>query len=459
MKILFFLIFLQFLPFSFPKTKEEWKSRIIYQLLTDRFAVDPPLNTSCDLSSYCGGTFKGILSKLSYLKSLGVSALWISPIVANTPHGYHGYWLKSLYEINANFGTSDELLELIQACHAEDIWVMVDVVANHVGPVGTDYSALLPFNESEHFHEICSISSEDFLNNQQRVENCRLMDLPDLNSENPFVRNSLLSWIKDLVAKFSFDGIRIDTVPEVPKAFWKEFAASAGVFSIGEVSDGRISYVAGYQEDLDSTLNYPLYFQLKNVFLYGHSMREIESFYEEMRAFKDQAALGCFIDNHDNARFLSINNDLTAFMNYIAYNLASNGIPILYYGSEQGFSGGNDPKNREVLWGNFDEKHALFLFIKKINLARNAEKWYGEEQVQRLADDEAYFFSRGKVFFAFTNRKSLVAKTVNDHPYKEGDVLCDLLSDECVPVENMRFELSFEKGDAKILILKCNFGN
>ena len=98
-----------------------------------------------------------------------------------------------------------------------DIWVMVDVVANHIGPVGNDFSKIVPFNDPSHYHDTCDIKD---WGDQWMVENCRLSGLPDLNHENPDVRKLLKDWVKNLVTKYEFDGIRIDTVPEVPKDFW-----------------------------------------------------------------------------------------------------------------------------------------------------------------------------------------------------------------------------------------------
>lgn len=147
--------------------------------------------------------------------------------------------------------------------------------------------------------------------------------MPDLKQENQYVHDTLVSWIKNLIQKYNFDGARIDTIPEVPKNFWRDFAAAAGVYTVGEVFDGRISYVSDYQNYIDATLNYPLYFQLKNVFLYSNGMNTLESFYKSMSPFKDQSVLGVFADNHDNARFLNIKNDYVLFKSYLNFNLAA----------------------------------------------------------------------------------------------------------------------------------------
>ena len=152
------------------KTKEEWKTRSIYQIVTDRFSRTNGDSSGCDLRNYCGGTFTGIKNNLDYISGMGFNAIWISPIIENTDGAYHGYHAKNFYNTNPKFGTEAELKDLISECHKRDILVMVDVVANHVGLVGTDYSQIQPFNDPSHYHDYCVISGDDFANNQNRVE-------------------------------------------------------------------------------------------------------------------------------------------------------------------------------------------------------------------------------------------------------------------------------------------------
>ena len=128
----------------------EWKSRVIYQVLTDRF--ESGSSSACsDLSSYCGGTWAGITQQLPYIQGLtpsifaklfihsvsgmGFDAIWISPIVTQTANGYHGYWMQDINGFNPHFGSKADLQALIQACHSRNMFIMLDVVANHVGPV------------------------------------------------------------------------------------------------------------------------------------------------------------------------------------------------------------------------------------------------------------------------------------------------------------------------------------
>jgi alpha-amylase len=210
---------------AYSKTAEEWKTRTIYQVLTDRFAREDGSTADChDLGAYCGGTYKGILKNLDYIKGMGFNAIWLSPIIKNREGGYHGYWGTDLYSLNERFGSEQDLVNLIRECQKNDIWVMIDVVANHMGPTDQNYNGIKPFDKAEHYHDYCIISSEDFnTHNQRNIENCRLAGLADLKQESPYVETTLLNWISNLVKKYNIDGLRIDTVPEVPKWFWSKF--------------------------------------------------------------------------------------------------------------------------------------------------------------------------------------------------------------------------------------------
>jgi len=154
---------------------------------------------------------------------------------------------------------------------------------------------------------------------RMQVEVCRLADLPDLDQSNSFVRNTLKEWVGSTVSKYGFDGLRVDTSPEVPKDFWSEYSQSAGVFTIGEVFNGDPDYVSGYQGPLDATLNYPMYYKLKNAFQSKDTMQNIHDGVQQNSVFRDVSVLGNFLDNHDNKRFLNSNGDTTVLKNGLAY--------------------------------------------------------------------------------------------------------------------------------------------
>jgi alpha-amylase len=90
--------------------------------------------------------------------------------------------------------------------------------------------------------------------------------LPDLNQSNSYVRGELKNWVSNLVQTYGFDGVRIDTIPEVPKDFWSEFGQAAGVFQMGECFNGDPAYVGQYQGPVTGLFNYPMYYTINDVF-------------------------------------------------------------------------------------------------------------------------------------------------------------------------------------------------
>jgi alpha-amylase len=123
---------------------DDWRDEVIYQLMTDRFANGDPRNDyrvdSSALGHYQGGDWQGIIDHLDYLEHLGVTALWISPIVLNVDadagfHAYHGYWAVALNRLNPHFGDLGTLRKLVKEAHARGIKIILDLVTNHMGQV------------------------------------------------------------------------------------------------------------------------------------------------------------------------------------------------------------------------------------------------------------------------------------------------------------------------------------
>jgi len=445
------------------RTPDEWRDKVIYQVLTDRFAQNPQYadsSSNCDLKSYCGGTWAGLVSRLDYIQGLGVDAIWITPVVENTDGGYHGYWLKDLFNLNSNFGSASDLANMVAEAHKRGIWVMVDVVANHVGPVGSDFTQIAPFNETSHYHPECEITD---WNNQPQVEQCRLSGLPDLDQNNAFVRTTLKTWIGNLTQHFDIDGVRVDTVPEIHPDFWNEFNAAAGTYCLGEVFNGNIDYVAGYQNHMDGIFSYPLFFTMRSVFQNkGTPMSNIEALLGPSGTiwakFKDPGLLGNFIDNHDNARFLNAQGDVHMYMNALAVTLTTTGIPVIYYGTEQLFHGGNDPENRETLWPNYSNTTDMYSFLAKVIQHRKSVALYKEPQVQRYAASNFYAFTRGDTLVAVTNQGtgSTVNYTLTYLPetWKAGDNVCDILTGDCIQVTSGGLAIGLQDGLPKIFYPK-----
>ncbi|KAL2795541.1 glycoside hydrolase superfamily [Aspergillus keveii] len=387
-----------------------WKSRNIYFALTDRVArsADDTGGDACgNLGNYCGGTFAGLQSKLDYIKGMGFDAIWITPVVANHDGGYHGYWAQDLYSINENYGTADDLKSLVSAAHEKGMYVMADVVANHMGSPISDNKPE-PLNSDSAYHSDCTID----YSSQSSIETCRIAsDLPDVNTGSTEIRELFNTWIKWLVTEYEFDGLRIDTVKHVEKDFWADFTAAAGVYTIGEVWDGGPEYLAGYADSMDGLLNYAIYYPMNRFYQQTGSSQEIVDMHDQISSlFPDPSALGTFLDNHDNARWLSTKNDQTLLKNALAYVILARGIPIVYYGTEQGYAGGNDPANREDLWrSSFSTDADLYQAISRLSAARSAVGGLADDDhVHLYVADTAYAWSRagGDLIVLTTNAGS-----------------------------------------------------
>ena len=266
-----------------------------------------------------------------------------------------------------------------------------------------------------------------------------VVSLPDLNTENSFVIKTYNDWINSLVSVFGVDGIRIDTVKHVKKSFWPGFESAAGVFTLGEVLDGDISYTCAYQDYLDGVLNYPLYYPMIRAFqsVRGNISELRTTISTLQKSCADPTLLGTFSENHDNARFLSRTNDHHLNMNVIAFTILAGGIPILYQGQEQGFSGGDDPLNREALWpSSFSTKTALYTLIASLNQIRNHEVFSNPNYVTSqtsviYTDENTIALRKGNISSLFTNKgvnATIFNVSLTDHGFAAHERVMEILT-------------------------------
>jgi alpha-amylase len=201
--------------------------------------------------------------------------------------------------------------------------------------------------------------------------------LPDLKTSSPRVRQGYNDWIKSLTSNYSIDGLRLDTVLQVEKSFWKGFRdAVKDMYMVGEIFQEGADFVCDYQNYLSGLFNYPVYFPLINAFKStSGSMAALSESIDKMAvACKDISLLGSFSENHDNARFPSQQHDIAQAANVITFTMVADGIPILYQGQEQHYDargGANDPYNREALWfSKYNTDSQLYKLVANLNKAR-----------------------------------------------------------------------------------------
>ena len=271
--------------------------------------------------------------------------------------------------------------------------MMLDVVANHMGEGDISTFRPEPLNLETSYHTACEINYD----NQESIEQCQIANLPDLNTENPDVVSTLNDWVAYMVEEYGFDGLRIDTVKHVSKDFWPDFAFASGVYTVGEVWDGDPDYLAGYDNLMGGLLDYATYYPMNRFYQQTGSSQDLANMIDTVgQKFSNPAALASFLDNHDNARWLNQKNDVSLFKNCLAFVILSRGIPIVYYGSEQGYAGGNDPANREDLWrSGFDTDADLYGAISRLSAARAAHGGLpGNDHVHLYVAETAYAWGR-----------------------------------------------------------------
>ncbi|WWC57793.1 uncharacterized protein I303_100328 [Kwoniella dejecticola CBS 10117] len=375
-------------------TKDDWRSRSIYQLITDRFAG----GGQCDLGSrnYCGGTWRSVIDKLDYIQGMGFDAVWISPtalgIEGQTKYGenYHGYWTVDPTQLNPHFGTSDDLKALSDALHAKGMYMMVDIAINALAAtnyridadtLASDNDGKLLFKDPANYHERCNIKWGD----HHSEEYCWLVTggddndvaLLDLATETPAVADKLKQWVPGYVKEYGIDGFRIDASKHLGKGFQHDFCEAAGVFCIGEVAGDSTEYAGSYQGDdgIDSVFGFGMLYGSAAVFGGGKTMPTLQHYINAAStSYSDPSVIGSFSDNQDLPRFNSRTGDKSLVYNAIVSSFLYGGIPTVYYGLEQDIADGPyDPNNREALWNynNYNTGGDTYKRITNLNKIRD----------------------------------------------------------------------------------------
>jgi len=478
---------------------KEWKRRTVYQIITDRFALGPGQKDTCDdkydlgqeckYGNYCGGSFAGIADKLDYIQGMGFDAIWISPIASNTACGYHGYWTRSLYEVNEHFGGAKELKKMMDAAHARGIAVMFDSVLNHFGPATVEaaeansYSMYTPFDKEEYFHgnytthPLGQMVPVDGSQHDREVGWMGILgELPDLKQEHPVVGKLLVDWIQGLRDEYHIDGFRIDALPYINKSFYRKLKTGAlsDVFTTGEIIIGgkHLDFYSSYQYTspdatgdaaadnvfgwvIDSIINYDLNNALQHVFQivdtsmplppiiasqepYDRSVKHYaDALRESQTMFKDFGALANFVSVHDQPRWLYTSPDTRTYKNAWVAVFFLPGVPIHYYGDEQALRGGNvDNTCRLPLWQyGYNQSNPMYVWITSAVSARKSMlKSLTDENIDDIQDlvatDYALSFQRGAVVVIV--EKLLPASIVEEvikvkTNYEPGAILCDSL--------------------------------
>ncbi|HEY1495643.1 MAG TPA: alpha-amylase family glycosyl hydrolase, partial [Candidatus Solibacter sp.] len=377
---------------------------VIYLLMPDRFANGDLANDDAAVSRglhdrtksryYHGGDFRGIIDHLQYLKDLGVTAIWLTPIYDNANHlnererydnqaitDYHGYGAIDFYAVEEHFGTLDDFRELVDRAHALGIKVIQDQVANHTGPYHPwvkDPPSPAWFHGTEARHPSNTWRTWTLIDpHASPASQGSTLDgwfagiLPDLNQDDPEVARYLIQNTLWWIGRTGIDGVRQDTVPYVPRRFWRDWTSAIHAHYpafkvVGEVFDadpalpsffqGRRAHFDGIDTGLDSVFDFPLQDAIARVFTGNAQARELPKMLAHDALYPDAANLVTFLGLHDMPRFLHrLGATPDGLKRAFTFLMTTRGIPMIYYGDEIGMTGGDDPDNRRDFPGGWKE--------------------------------------------------------------------------------------------------------
>jgi neopullulanase len=409
---------------------------VIYFIMPDRFSDGDPANNDPRKSPglydrskgryYHGGDFQGIIDHLPYLKELGVTAIWINPVYDNTDRpdeketypeveggprrpttAYHGYGAIDFYGVEEHYGTPDKLRELVDKAHAAGFKVIQDQIANHTSPyhpwvadrpTPTWFYGTVEQHLSNNWQKWTTMDTHASEETRRRnLEGWFIDILPDLNQDDEEVRRYLVQNTLWWLGTVGFDAVRMDTLPHVPRPFWRDWSAAIHteypqVNVLGELFDGDPALLSYFQRGkvghdgidtgIDTLYDFALHYAVRDVFAKGESARKLAQVLAHDYLYPRPEVLVPFVGVHDMQRFMNERGATVEGLKLAqTFVMTTRGTPLLYYGDELAMPGGADPDNRRDFPGGFpgDERNA---FTKAGRTAVENEVF---EHVKRLA--------------------------------------------------------------------------
>lgn len=350
-------------------------SDVMYLIMPDRFANGDPKNDS--LRGFYqgvhrdkpfgrhGGDLQGIINNLDYIRSLGVTTIWLNPVLENNQkrESYHGYAITDLYNVDRRFGDNELYLDFISKSHQLGLKVVQDMVMNHIG---IEHWLMKDLPSRDWVHQFPSDTRSNYRGGvisdpYQSKEDAHIMangwfdsTMPDVNQQNELfarylVQNSIW-WIEHA----GIDGIRMDTYPYPDKNFMARWAKALldefpSFNIVGEVWLNHVASTAywqkgavnkdGYQSHLPSVTDFPLFFAMQRAFNetggWDNGLVRLYDLLSLDQAYPNPSGNLIFLDNHDVTRtFTSLGKDVNRLKMALTFLVTTRGIPQLYYGTE-----------------------------------------------------------------------------------------------------------------------------
>ena len=449
-------------------------SDVMYLIMPDRFANGNPNNDSDNSvvekadrknpGGRHGGDIEGIIKNVDYLKELGVTALWSTPMCEDNDktYSYHTYGQSDVYRIDPRYGTNEEYVKLAATLHQNDMKLIKDYVTNHWGAEHWMFKDMPTY---DWFHQFPGYSQSNYRMTTQYDSNASAIDkkqcmdgwfvpsMPDLNQSNPLVLNYLTQNAIWWIEYADLDGFRVDTYSYNDKegiAKWtKAITDEYPHFNIvGEVwmhdqaqmsywqKDSKIGAIQSYNSNLPSVMDFTLHDAIGNVFnedrqSWDRGMVQVYDNFANDFLYPNPNNLLVFTENHDTGRFNEIyKSDFKKYQMAMTLIATIRGIPQLYYGSEIGmkgdkgkgdadirrdFPGGwnGDTNNAFTKQGRTAEQQKFFDFSSKLFTWRKSkEVIHSGKMTHYVPDNNVYVYFRH-------NEKETVMVIINNNSDKQ----------------------------------------
>ena len=449
-------------------------SDVIYLIMPDRFANGNEDNDSSKSTSEKsnrtnpggrhGGDIEGIINNLDYIKELGATALWPTPLCEDNDenYSYHGYGQSDVYKMDPRYGTNEDYVRLSAELHKRGMKNIMDYVTNHWGWKHWMYNDLPTYNWIHQFPGYSQSNyrmTTQFDKNASKIDAKNCMDgwfvpsMPDLNQSNPLVLNYLTQNAIWWIEYADLDGFRVDTysyndkegISKWTKAITDEYPH----FNIvGEVwmhnqaqmaywqKDSKIGAIESYNSNLPSVMDFTLHDAIGNVFnqdnaSWDRGMIQVYDNFTNDFLYPNPDNLLVFVENHDTGRFNEIyKNDFKKYQMAMTLIATIRGIPQLYYGSEIGMNGDKgkgdadirrdfpggwkaDSNNAFTKQGRTAEQQKFFDFSSKLFTWRKSKDViHSGKTTHYIPENNVY------VYFRY-NEKETVMVVINNNSEKQ----------------------------------------
>lgn len=361
----------------------DWmRSAVFYQIFVDRFCIGDVnkdfgyVNTKWGEiptpNTFTGGDILGIINKLDYIKELGISAIYLTPVFQSVSN--HKYDISDYYVIDRQFGTNEDLKKLVEEAHKRDMKVVLDAVFNHCSENLSMFQDVLKRGKESPYYDWFIIYGDKPIKDKRNYETFAFCDyMPKLDTSNEEVQDFLSGIALFYVKEYHIDGWRLDVSDEVSHDFWRKLRKdikreNKDVVLIGENWHDAYSYLRGDQ--YDSIMNYAFtkacldYYknETMDAFQFAGKLNELLMRNSDM---VNEMMLN-LLDSHDTHRFFSeVGKDRRKMAAALCTMFFFPGTPCIYYGTEQLIEGGYDPDGRRCMNWNM-EKTDMFYLIQKL---------------------------------------------------------------------------------------------